>query len=106
METFNKLVRDKIPEMIEDNGENCKYRILDEDEYADQLKIKLKEEVKEYLEATNDGNAVEELADILEVIRSFFESHRQSLQELEEVRQYKLLERGGFKNRYFLISKN
>ncbi|SFK57651.1 hypothetical protein SAMN04488569_10522 [Marinilactibacillus piezotolerans] len=70
METFNKLVRDKIPEMIEDNGENCKYKILDEDQYADQLKIKLKEEVKEYLETTNDSNAVEELADILEVIHS------------------------------------
>ena len=60
MKVFNKLVRDKIPEIIASKGEYAKTRILDNDEYKKELDKKLLEEVNEYM--TDDN--VEELADI------------------------------------------
>ena len=64
MKKFNKLVRDRIPEIIESNGEFAKTIILEDEEYINQLNIKLKEEVSEYLLDNN----IEEIADIMEVL--------------------------------------
>ena len=66
MKTYNKLVRDRIPEIIEANGHKCETRVLNDDEYLLELKNKLQEEVNEFLES----GSVEELADILEVVHS------------------------------------
>ena len=70
MKIYNKLVRDKITDIIEADGRIAKYRILDENEYRRELNKKLQEEVKEYLEDNN----VEELADIVEVIYGILNS--------------------------------
>jgi predicted house-cleaning noncanonical NTP pyrophosphatase (MazG superfamily) len=103
MPTYNKLVRDRIPEIIEKEGKTYKMVILDDDQFKSELQKKLKEEVEEYLNSENDQDAVEELADILEVIHALAEAHGVSIEELEHVRKTKAKERGGFQEKIFLI---
>ncbi|MFK3959976.1 phosphoribosyl-ATP pyrophosphohydrolase [Pseudalkalibacillus hwajinpoensis] len=103
MPTYNKLVRDRIPEIIRANGNKCSTEILDEAEYKKELQLKFKEELQEYLEAQEDSHAVEELADVLELIYSLVEVHHSSVEELEEVRREKREIRGGFDERVYLI---
>lgn len=100
MQEFNKLVRDKIPEIIERNNEICTTKILNDDEYLKELNIKLQEEVKEYLES----GEVEELADIEEVLRAILDAKNTSYNEFENIRLNKVNKRGAFKNKIFLIS--
>lgn len=100
MKTFNKLVRDRIPEIIEKSNRKCETVILDPEHYTRELQTKLKEEIQEYIEAQN----LEELADILEVVFALAKIHGATEQELLTVRNQKLEERGGFDNRIFLIS--
>ena len=77
MREFNKLVRDKIPEIIKGNGEVAVCRTLENDEYIKELNTKLKEEVFEYLEDNN----VEELADIVEVVYGILNSMNVTIDE-------------------------
>ena len=98
---YNKLVRDKIPGIIREQGEVPHYRILKQEEYIHCLEQKLDEEVGEY---HRDRNA-EELADILEVIFALADSIGCSWEELMEIYQRKHDARGGFRDRIFLISK-
>jgi predicted house-cleaning noncanonical NTP pyrophosphatase (MazG superfamily) len=103
MPIYNKLVRDKIPEVIERNGKAFNTRILSEDEYKQELQKKLQEELEEYMSAPDDHSAIEELADMLELIHAITATHGSSIQELEHVRRKKLADRGGFKDKIFLI---
>lgn len=89
MKVYNKLVRDKITDIIEADGRIAKYRILDNNEYRQQLNSKLQEEVKEYL----DDNKVEELADIVEVVYGILNSMDVTIDEFEKVRIKKKEER-------------
>ena len=98
---YNKLVRDRIPELIEAQGERPVVRILDDEEYRRCLEEKLDEEVAEY----HRDKDLEELADILEVVYGLADSLGASRQELMEVYDRKHEKRGGFANRIFLISK-
>ena len=100
MKKFNKLVRDKIPQIIESNNEKCTTRILDNDEYLQELNTKLKEELNEYLESGD----IEELADMEEVMRAILDAKNCSYDEFEDIRLSKLKKRGAFKDRIFLIS--
>lgn len=95
---FNKLVRDKIPEIIESNREIAKTRILDDEEYIKELNIKLKEEVQEYLADNN----VEEIADIMEVILAILKYNNIEYDEFENIRLSKAQKRGAFDKRIFL----
>ncbi|MBT7706701.1 nucleoside triphosphate pyrophosphohydrolase [archaeon] len=61
---YNKLVRDKIPEIIAGNGDTAATHIATDEEYRGKLREKLQEEVNEFLEELDNG----ELADILEVV--------------------------------------
>lgn len=99
--TYNKLVRDRIPEIIRAQGESPSIRILSQQEYRVQLERKLDEEVSEF---HNDRN-LEELADILEVIYALTENLGFSKEDLMAAYQKKHDERGGFSDRIFLISK-
>lgn len=99
---FNKLVRDKIPEIIKSQGEDASIRILETDEYIKCLEKKLDEEVAEYHESKD----IEELADILEVVFALAEVQHCSRDELLSVYKAKNEKRGGFSNRIFLISKH
>ncbi|WP_314728305.1 nucleoside triphosphate pyrophosphohydrolase [Bacillus sp. Marseille-Q3570] len=96
MPTYNKLIRDRIPEILENKGLNYNTRLMEEDEYKIKLREKLTEELNEYLEASDDASSIEELADILELIHSLTSVHNSSVEELEAVRKEKAEKRGGF----------
>ena len=98
---YNKLVRDKSPEIIRQQGENPICRTLDQEEYLRCLEQKLDEEVEEY---HRDRNA-EELADILEVVFALADSIGCGCEELMEIYHRKHNARGGFRDRIFLVSK-
>ena len=92
---YNKLVRDKIPEIIESQGKQCKVYVAVNDDYQQRLKDKLQEEVQEFLE----DPCVEELADIEEVLLSIAEINRW---DLTGARIAKNFTRGGFWQRFVL----
>jgi predicted house-cleaning noncanonical NTP pyrophosphatase (MazG superfamily) len=103
MPIYNKLVRDRIPEVISKSGKHSVTRILSNDEYKLELQKKLGEEIQEYIEAADDNSAIEELADLLELIHAALELHGSNVQELEQVRREKAEQRGGFKEKIFLV---
>ena len=98
---YQKLVRDKIPQIIAEQGQRANVRILEKEEYARALEQKLDEEVAEF----HAGKNTEELADILEVVFALAENLGCSQETLMDIRQEKRSRRGGFENRVFLISK-
>lgn len=103
MTIYNKLVRDKIPAIIRENGQNCRTRVLGDREYRLELRRKLGEELNEYLEAGDDVHALEELADLLELLHALTDMHGSSPEELEAVRRRKADKRGGFRDRIYLL---
>jgi predicted house-cleaning noncanonical NTP pyrophosphatase (MazG superfamily) len=103
MPIYNKLVRDRIPEIIESTGKNFSTRVLNNEEYITELKNKSFEELQEYVQKTNNEDAIEELADLLEIIHALAEYHGSSIEMVEEVRKVKAEKRGGFKEKIFLL---
>ncbi|CAM4443681.1 nucleoside triphosphate pyrophosphohydrolase [Paenibacillus tarimensis] len=103
MATYNKLVRDRIPAIIAEGGSTCSTRVLEETEYRAQLRTKLYEELDEYMRAGDDSSAVEELADILELLHTLAGVHGSSPEQLEAVRRDKAEKRGGFRERVYLM---
>lgn len=102
MKTYNKLVRDKIPDIIQSSGAIYDVSILSHSEYIIELKKKLQEEVSEFLQADHLKDKGEELADILEVVYALSEAHQISPQALEEMREVKARQRGRFADKLFL----
>ena len=100
MSVYNKLVRDRIPELMEAQGKHPVVQILDDAEYTKHLEAKLDEEVSEY----HQDKTLEELADILEVVYALAENLGASREELMAVYQAKNQARGGFAKKCFLIS--
>jgi predicted house-cleaning noncanonical NTP pyrophosphatase (MazG superfamily) len=95
MKKIIKLVRDRIPQIIEKGHLKATFYIADEDEYRYRLRNKLQEEVDEYLADTT----IEELADIMEVVYALAQVHGISVDQLEAVRKKKAQERGAFQKR-------
>lgn len=96
---YNKLVRDRIPEIIESSGKNAVYETIANDEdYIKLLKNKLIEEMNEYLESDD----VAELADMGEVMHAILEYKGVSVETFQRIRLEKLEKRGGFKKRLLL----
>jgi len=102
---FNKLVRDKIPEIIENNNEIPTTRILTNEEYKKELLKKLLEEYNEVLKA-NNKEILEELADMLEVIDAIARNENSSLEEIMRIKDEKKQKRGGFSKKILLIKTN
>lgn len=100
MKEYDKLIRDKIPEIIEASGRSCKTKVLSEEEYKAALNKKLQEELSEYLES----GEVEELADLEEVLLAILDFNAISRTDFEKMRESKANERGGFKKRLCLLS--
>ena len=98
MKIYNKLVRDRIPEIILKDNELHSTRILNDEKYIQELNKKLQEEVNEYLEAEN----IEEMVDILEVIRAILDHKGVTYEEIEEKRIKKATKRGAVKEKIFL----
>ena len=95
----NKLVRDRIPEIIEASGKRCRIKALDENDYLNALDAKLSEELQEYLQ----DKSMEELADLLEVIRAVITARGSTYEQVEALRMAKAEKRGAFNNRVWLI---
>lgn len=105
---YNKLVRDKIPNIIEENGETPIIRKLNDTEYKKELEKKLYEEYKEVIEATGKDR-IEELADMLEVIKALSKLENSDLNEIALTADKKNEKRGAFEEKIFLekvISKS
>jgi predicted house-cleaning noncanonical NTP pyrophosphatase (MazG superfamily) len=99
IERYDKLVRDRIPEIITAAGERPVTRIADPIEYRALLRAKLVEELHEFLESENP----EELADVLEVSRALAVDLGSSPEKLEEIRRRKASERGAFSEHVVLM---
>ncbi len=95
---YHKLVRDHIPEIIMASGRRCQVVELPEDEYLTMLEKKLTEELAEY----QQSKSLEELADLMEVIRAVAEARGSSMEAVEAIRVQKAEKRGGFKRRLLL----
>ena len=98
MQTYHKLVRDRIPEIIEADGKTCVYATLSNEDYIALLDQKLNEELAEYQES----KSLEELADLLEVMQAVVKARGWTLKELEQVRADKAVKRGGFERKILL----
>lgn len=96
---YNKLVRDKIPEIIAASGKKATFRILTQPEYMEYLEKKLDEEVAEFHESKD----VEELADIIDVIHAIAKVKDGDLSILHEKQTIKLMKNGSFSNKILLI---
>ena len=95
---YYKLVRDRIPEIIEASGKTCKTEVLPDNDYLKMIDAKLDEELSEYHKDQN----IEELADLLEVIYAAAKARGYTLEELERVRADKAAKRGGFEKKILL----
>lgn len=98
---FNKLVRDNIPSIIDNNGEVAVTRILDDEEYKKELYKKLLEEANEVINSSEE-ETLEELADVLEILSSIASLNNKSLEDIIEIAKVKREKRGGFEKRLFL----
>lgn len=98
VKVYNKLVRDKIPEIIEKSGKTCTVETLTDEKYIVMLDAKLTEELAEYQES----KSLEELADLLEVMGAVVKARGYSWDELTKVRKKKHEERGGFEKKILL----
>lgn len=94
MEKYNKLVRDRIPEIIKKSGGKCKFHIAKKSEVNELLGKKLLEEVNEF----NENPCIEEIADILEVVDVLCKNYRFSLNDIRKIKSEKKKERGSFLN--------
>ena len=103
MPVYNKLVRDLIPQVIEADGKTCVTRVLDPSEHLREIKAKMQEEALEFQGATSSREAVEELADILELVHAALHIYDVSYEQLEQVRVQKKEKRGGFSEGIYLI---
>lgn len=103
MPIHNKLVRDRIPEIIKSTGKLAVTKILDEEEYVTELRRKSKEELDEFLNSETNEEYLEELADLLEIIHALAKVHAANIDKVEQIRLKKAEERGSFDERIFLI---
>ena len=94
---MGKLVRDKIPEIIKNDGKTPIVEFLSEEEFLKELDDKLNEEVAEY----QTDKSIEEMADVLEVLFAICEARGYSVEELMQVKESKREKRGGFKDRIY-----
>lgn len=96
---YNKAIRDKIPEIIRNSGNQCEIKNVDDDEFLIALERKLHEELAEY----EESKSVEELIDLIEVVYRIAELKGVSQDKIELLRKQKNEERGGFLNNLYLI---
>ncbi|MBL7079930.1 nucleoside triphosphate pyrophosphohydrolase [Candidatus Bathyarchaeota archaeon] len=97
--TYNKAIRDKIPELIENSGKRGIVKQLTDEEFLPELEKKLNEEVNEYLSSGD----IEELVDITEIVYRILELRNVSRKDFDSIRLEKRNTRGVFDRNYFLI---
>ena len=95
---YHKLIRDRIPEIIEATGKTAVTEVLSAQEYLDKLHDKLGEELQEY----HETHSIDELVDLVEVIYAILDYRCVSRREFEEIRELKSERRGSFQKRLLL----
>ena len=96
---YNKLVRDKIPEIIADSGQKATFRVLTQPEYIEYLEKKLDEEVAEF----HESRSIDELVDVLEVVYALTNATGWTIGDLRAKESGKLTTHGGFSKRILLL---
>ena len=100
---YKKLIRDRIPEIIENSGSKSKIRTLDDEEYKEELLKKIVEEAKEVLETKGDRKEfIKEIGDVLELIDYLIKVFNLDSEEIEKVKKERKESRGGFDKKLFL----
>ncbi len=100
-----KLIRDQIPKIIESNKGIYETRVLNDSEFETELKKKLLEEARELISAKS-GEELNELADVLEIVKSLSSHYKIPFNELQKYQLEKRRKRGGFKKKLFLLWSN
>ena len=98
IKAYHKLVRDRIPALIEADGKTCVCETLSDEDYITLLDQKLNEELSEY----QKSKSLEELADLLEVMQAVVKARGWTLEDLEHLRADKAAKRGGFEKKILL----
>lgn len=104
MPKYRKLVRDRIPEIIKENGGVPQTRILTKKEFKEELLKKLVEEAKEAYKSKEKDGLISELADIQEVLLSVYEIYSINYNDVTKTARKKRKERGAFNKRVYLES--
>jgi predicted house-cleaning noncanonical NTP pyrophosphatase (MazG superfamily) len=99
---LDKLIRDKLPQMMRKSGITVSQRIVEKDEYLNRLKDKLIEEAKEVLSSESEQEICEELADVLEVMLALLKVYGREFTDIQKVAQQKRAEKGGFDDRTYV----
>ncbi|WP_411503403.1 phosphoribosyl-ATP pyrophosphohydrolase [Brevibacillus centrosporus] len=102
MIVYNKLIRDRIPQIMKEKGKEFTIQTLTNEQFERELKNKLGEELQEFNQATPQEE-IEELADMVEVIYAYLKHRGVSIDEFEKVRLNKQYKRGGFEDKLFLV---
>lgn len=105
VQSVEKLVRDGIPRIIQEKGEEAVVRYVHGAEYRDLLRKKLEEEVKEYLDAHTPTARAEEMADVVEVLMALAHNDETTMEAVEALRLSKREKRGGFEEGAVLFMK-
>ena len=105
MRTYNKLVRDRIPQIIKRNRQAAVIKKLNKTEFSRELFKKLKEEIQEVIEAKNNKKELtKEIGDVYEVIDAVIDLHKLNKNSILELQKERNKKRGGFKEKIFLVS--
>ena len=98
MKIYNKLVRDKIPDIIASEGRTCETEIMDDAEYKQALQDKIVEEGEE-IRKSSDEELVTEIADLYEVIDALIAVYGLSKEEILRRQAERRESRGGFEKK-------
>lgn len=100
--TYNKLIRDRIPEITKADSWQSKTKVLNQKNFIIELKKKILEEAKELNEGKSKKNLVEELVDIQEIIDAILREKKIKFSDFRKIQTKKRQKRGGFKKKLFL----
>lgn len=100
---YNKLIRDRIPEITKADGWESVTKLLNKKEFLLELRKKILEEAKELNEGSGHDNLIEELVDIQEIIDAILVAKNIKRFEFRKMQTKKRQKCGGFKKRLFLI---
>jgi predicted house-cleaning noncanonical NTP pyrophosphatase (MazG superfamily) len=101
---FDKLIRDRLPEILRQSGVKVMQRIMTHEEYIASLKDKLLEEAEEVCEATSKDELLEELGDVFEVIITIAHNEGFKLEDIINIAEKKRNQRGGFMEKAYVDS--
>jgi len=102
---YNKLIRDRIPEIVKKVGWKPTVRKLRKDEFLHALKKKVSEEARELIRAKNKKGIINEIVDIQELLDTLTSEIKLTKPHIKKLQSVKRKKRGGFKKRLFLIEE-